>query len=85
MANTANKTLCINRVKSTRHSREYDNTIGCFLRVEPIKLAVHADADMALLSQEIHNSVVDTSPYQGCPNLVKNSQYRYLPAEKETH
>ncbi|WP_298627740.1 non-ribosomal peptide synthetase [uncultured Legionella sp.] len=69
----ANKdiSLCINRVKSTRENRDYDNTIGCFLRIEPIKLVVDEQTNLSTISQEIHQEVINTSAYQGCPNLVK--------------
>jgi amino acid adenylation domain-containing protein len=63
--------MCINRVKSTRENRDYDNTIGCFLRIEPIKLQVHQDTTFTELSQDIYDAVMHTNPYQGCPNLVK--------------
>jgi hypothetical protein len=66
-----NMPLCINRVKSTREHKEYDNTIGCFLRIEPIKLAINEQTSLSMISQEIHQAVISTSLYQGCPNLVK--------------
>ncbi|KTD23817.1 non-ribosomal peptide synthetase [Legionella lansingensis] len=68
---TAFPFICINRVKSTREKQEYDKTIGCFLRLEPIKLALNKEATLAELCQQVHDSVIDTGPYQGCPNLVK--------------
>lgn len=63
--------FCINRVKSTRESHDYDNTIGCFLRLEPVKLALSQNPNLAMLSQQVHESVMSTNPYQACSNLVK--------------
>jgi len=63
--------ICLNRVKSTRDRPDYNNTIGCFLRIEPIKLAVDKKTSLALLSQSVHQAVMKTTAYQRCPNLVK--------------
>ena len=63
--------ICINRVKSTRDHEEYDNTIGCFLRIEPIKLSLRKGATLNSLAQEIHEEVMHTTPFQKCSNLVK--------------
>ena len=63
--------VCINRVKSTRESQDYDNTIGCFLRIEPVKLALHEQSNVMELSRAIHQAAINTHPYQGCPNLIK--------------
>lgn len=63
--------ICINRVKSTRDNPDYDNTIGCFLRLEPIKLTVTKKPTLASLLQQVHESVMATNPYQRCSNLVK--------------
>ncbi|WED41801.1 non-ribosomal peptide synthetase [Legionella cardiaca] len=66
-----NSPICINRVKSTRELTEYDNIVGCFLRLEPIKVMPNQQTTLALLSQQVHESLVKTSLYQGCSNLVK--------------
>ncbi|WP_065235440.1 amino acid adenylation domain-containing protein [Legionella brunensis] len=63
--------ICVNRVKSTRNSQCYDNVVGCFLRIEPVKLILKQNSTLTSLAQEVHESVINTNPYQGCPNLVK--------------
>ena len=63
--------ICINRVKSTRDHEDYDRTIGCFLRLEPIKLRLNKEATLNSLAQEIHEEVMNTTPFQKCSNLVK--------------
>ncbi|ASQ46328.1 amino acid adenylation domain-containing protein [Legionella clemsonensis] len=63
--------IYINRVKSTRDNPEYDNTIGCFLRLEPIKLTVNKHSNLMSLLQQVHESVVATHPYQQCSDLIK--------------
>ncbi|MDI1351981.1 MAG: amino acid adenylation domain-containing protein, partial [bacterium] len=48
--------ICVNRVKSTRDNSAYDNSLGCFLRIEPIKLAINREnSTLDLLSEQIHN------------------------------
>lgn len=63
--------VCINRVKSTRDHEEYDYAIGCFLRIEPIKLSLNKNLTLPALAQSIHEAAMDTAPYQRCSNLVK--------------
>jgi amino acid adenylation domain-containing protein len=66
-----NLLMCLNRVKSTRASQDFENTVGCFLRIEPIKVIISETTNLQILSQEIHQAVINTNLYQGCPNLVK--------------
>ncbi|CAM3096774.1 non-ribosomal peptide synthetase [Legionella steigerwaltii] len=61
----------INIIQSTRDNCIYDNTIGCFLRVEPTKISLDDKATLTSLSQQIRNAIIDTSNYQHCSNLVK--------------
>lgn len=63
--------ICINKVKSTRDNSKYDNSIGCFLTIEPIKLKLNSQQGLNSLCQQIHASLIATSPYQKCSNLVK--------------
>lgn len=63
--------LFMNVVKSTRDDPAYDDTIGCFLRIEPLKLAVNPKTSLADLCAEIHQSVVETSLHQRCPCIIK--------------
>ena len=65
--------ICMNIVKSTRNNEVYDDTIGCFLRLEPVKIALNKNSDLTTLSQQIHQSTIETSLYQQCPDLVKLS------------
>ncbi len=78
-----NSSMCINRVKSTRESHDYDNTIGCFLRIEPIKLTIDEHTTLSGISQSIHQAVINTNPYQGCPNLVKLASISTFRKEKK--
>lgn len=63
--------VAINRVKSTRDQEEYDSSIGCFLRLDPIKLDFKHNVNLDLIAQAIHEQVVLTTPHQKCSNLVK--------------
>lgn len=66
-----NPSTFLNRIQSTRDNSNYDNTIGCFLRIEPTKIVLDAKTSLIHLSQQIRNAMIDTSSYQYCPNLVK--------------
>ncbi|MCW8471774.1 amino acid adenylation domain-containing protein [Fluoribacter gormanii] len=61
----------INIIQSTRDNPIYDNTIGCFLRVEPAKIILDDKATLTGLSKQIRNAIIDTSSYQHCSNLIK--------------
>ncbi len=63
----------INIVKSTRDNEAYDDIIGCFLRLEPVKIALDKNATLDTITKQIHQSTIDTSSYQQCPDLVKLS------------
>ena len=63
--------ICFNKVKSTRYDSKYDNTLGCFLSLELIKLSLDPQQTLDSICEQIHRSMIVTSPYQGCSNLVK--------------
>ena len=69
--------IIVNIVKSTRENQDYDEAIGCFLRVEPIKISLHENKTLAALSKQVHQSVIETSPYQHCSSLVKLAYSRF--------
>lgn len=63
--------LHMNVIQSTRDNPIYDNTIGCFLRVEPVKISLNETTNIADLSQQIRYSTIETSQHQYAPSLVK--------------
>ena len=63
----------MNTIKSTRNNEVYDETIGCFLRLEPVKVSLDKQSTLTTISEQIHQSTIDTSLYQQCPDLVKLS------------
>lgn len=66
-----NTSIYLNIVKSTRHEARFDNTIGCFLRIEPIKILLKQEMTLVTLSQQVHSEVLAVDPYQQCSALVK--------------
>ena len=69
--NKKNQPIFMNIVKSTRNNPRYDDAIGCFLRLEPIKVNINKESTLATLSKQIHQSAIDTSLYQRCSSLLK--------------
>lgn len=63
--------ILFNRVKSSRDQVSYDNAIGCFLRLEPIKVTTDKKSTLDSLSEQIHQSSMNTNPYQHCSSLTK--------------
>jgi hypothetical protein len=73
------KTICVNKVKSTRHDPKYDKTIGCFLRIEPIKVQFENKQSLRPLCQQIQDSLITTNPYQDCSSLIKLASISNFP------
>lgn len=65
--------LFINLVKSKRNDRTYDNTIGCFLRLETISVILPKELTIFNIAKAIQFATLETVPYQGCSFLVKAS------------
>lgn len=63
----------MNIIKSTRNNPIYDQSLGCFLNIEPLKIALNNKATLTALSKQIQQSTIDTSNYQHCPTLIKFS------------
>lgn len=66
-----NQNIFINLVKSTRSDSEYDDTMGCFLRLEPIRILPKAQQSLQSLTQQIREAVLESMPWQACSSLVK--------------
>lgn len=70
-ASTWQHNLVINIIKSTRNEAQYDNVIGCFLRLYLIKLQLKAGSSLISLANQVQRSTLETEEYQGAPSLVK--------------
>lgn len=70
--------LFMNTVKSTREDPHYDNVIGCFLRIHPIKLDLSGGKTLVELSKEAQQSTLETIEYQRAPSLVKLASIGHL-------
>ncbi|MCX7117312.1 MAG: amino acid adenylation domain-containing protein [Legionellales bacterium] len=63
--------LFMNMVKSTRCHHHYDDTIGCFLHLEPIKVSLSKTSQLLQIAKQIHHATIETAPFQRCSGLVK--------------
>jgi amino acid adenylation domain-containing protein len=66
-----NKHIFINIVKSTRDNQLYDDTIGCFLKLAPIKISLGANNHLIPLAKQVHQAIIDTTPYQRASGIIK--------------
>lgn len=66
-----NAEILMNIVKSTRDNSQYDESVGCFLRIEPVKIRMQEKATLESLTKQIHQSTIETSPHQRCPSIIK--------------
>ena len=63
--------ILINIIRTARTDQQYDQAIGCFLRVEPIKVDLTHPISFSDLSKQIHQATIESNPYQQCSSLVK--------------
>lgn len=63
--------IVFNLVKSARERLVYDNTIGCMLRIDPIKINLEHHLTLSDLSKKINRLVIKTDDYQHCSTFVK--------------
>lgn len=69
--NNNSKIMAINCVKSTRNNDIYDNTIGFFVRTDLIRMDMSDSPNFVELSKRIQKSVMETTPYQASPVIMK--------------
>ncbi len=65
------KKIFMGIIKSTRDHSIYDDKIGCFLRLDGLKMDVRGKPTLASLCKQIHQSTIDTMPHQMCSGMVK--------------
>ncbi len=73
----------MNIVRSTRDDPMYDQSIGCFLRVDPIKIPWQENTTLIELAKNIRQSTIETSNYQHCSNLIKLSAISTLKTKRK--
>ena len=69
--NGKTKKPLINLIKSTRNRAEYDNVMGCMIRVEPIVVSLHPKANFLELCQTIQGTIAKTSNEQAFSSILK--------------
>lgn len=75
--------LFINTVKSTRDNPHFDNIVGCFLRIHPVKLRVNPQQTLLSLAKQAQQSTLETTPYQRASGLIKLAAIGQLPAARK--
>lgn len=63
--------LVVNKVKSTRGDPSYDNVIGCFLNIQPIKLDLNSSNSLMILAKQAQRSSLETAEHQRAASLIK--------------
>lgn len=80
--------IMLNIIKSTRETALYQDTIGCFLRVDTIKVDLSGTNSLLSLAKQIHQSILKTMPYQRFASLAKlalsNKRYWHQNPIKQT-
>lgn len=66
-----NQNLLINIVKSTREIEHFDNLIGCFVRLDLLKIDVSEEINLIGLAKKIQSKRIEIEQYQACPGMVK--------------
>lgn len=63
----------INIIRSVRNNEQHEKMIGCFLRLDPVKINVHAALGLIGFAKSIQHARLETEPYQNCSSMVKNA------------
>lgn len=63
--------ILINTVKSARTEARLDETMGCFLEMSVIKLALNSSRTLLEAAKAAQRSWMETLPYQDVPSLIK--------------
>jgi len=66
-----NGSMALNVVKSTRHDDRYDDTVGCFVTTNLIKMKIDGAGNIVDLAKQAQKSTGETAPHQFCPPIVK--------------
>jgi hypothetical protein len=71
VAEHCNHKTYFNIIRSVRNNEVDDKMIGCFLRLDPIKVDMKSSLRFIELAKVIQQSRLDTEPYQACSGMVK--------------
>lgn len=63
--------MIINLIKSTRNDPIYDETIGCFIRVDPVTIDLSESMNLLTISQQVKDAHVCNQIYQRASTLLK--------------
>jgi amino acid adenylation domain-containing protein len=78
------KHIFMNIVKSTRGNPLYDGTVGCFLKLEPLKVGLSKRSHLLELSKQIHQTTMNIAPHQQSSSLMKLACAHTLRQKKST-
>jgi Condensation domain/Phosphopantetheine attachment site len=63
--------VLLNIIKSSRDQEAFDNMIGCFLHLDPLKVDLHSSSNLPELARSIQAARIETEPHQYCSGMVK--------------
>lgn len=66
-----NSPMIVNLIKSTRNDPAYDQTIGCFIRVDPVKVDLSESTSLLTISKQVKESITSNQVYQRASTLLK--------------
>ncbi len=66
-----NNHIIINIIRSMRENDTHDKMIGCFLRLDPVKVSLNNNLNLIEFAQLIQQERIHTDIYQACSGMVK--------------
>lgn len=76
--------LVINTIKSTRSDPHYDNVLGCFLAIHPIKINLEEHNSLIGMARNVQRSTLETSDHQRASSIVKIASIGQVPFKRHT-
>jgi amino acid adenylation domain-containing protein len=76
--------LVINTIKSTRSDPNFDNVLGCFLAIHPIKIDLKEHDTLLGMARNVQRSTLETSEHQRASSIVKIASIGHVPFKRRT-
>ena len=81
-AGALNTKIFMNLIRSARNNETHDLMLGCFLRLDPIKVDLQQDLDLTQFARAIQASRIQTELYQACSSMVKLASLNHFYRKK---
>lgn len=80
-----NRPILMNVVKSTRNDKAWDETIGCFIRLDPIKVDICKHDTLLPVAKQIHQTMIENANQMQASTILKLAHIRTKNSNKKRY